>query len=106
AGQNPVKLAWITLIPAKALRASHQGWTRSDSAMPSNTTKPAKAITARSSVIIHAPSLLAARPETQLADTHHVQGEPLVEGLALAFPHLSQEVLFEPDLGEVDPLAL
>ena len=52
AGQNPVNPAWIMLSPAKADRPIHQGWTASDRAIPSSTTKPAKIITARSRVMV------------------------------------------------------
>src|SRR5690606_23324075 len=51
AGQKPVKLAWIMLRPAKAVSAIHHGCTVSDRTIPSSTTHPANAITARSSEV-------------------------------------------------------
>ena len=42
----------------------------------------------------------------ELLDAEHVEGEPLVESLALALAHLVQEVLLEADLCRVHPPAL
>src|SRR5690554_4288732 len=96
------------LKPAKAGNAIHHGCTVNDRTTPTITTNPAKAITARSRVILtplHSSEYIQTKLETQFFDTHDVERQLFVKWLALALAYLAQEIFLEADLGHVDPFA-